>query len=344
MQLYKRGKYFWVRFTVRGRQYRESTKEVTKQAAGTKAVLIIERVTGGKPRPVAAGVPTLQEFADGWFAEWLSANARLEPKSRQYYEYGLFLLAGQKIMRMRLDEITSEDADMIQVDGSPSTHNNALRTLRRMLNLAAGRNPALIAKAPHIALLEENRRTLLVEPDAENKIADVLARARRKGSLETALYLILDAGARPKEIVSMRIEDVNFERGYVYVPKSKTRAGARYLPLTDRMKEKLSEQIGKRTEGWIFPSPRYAGQAIKRHALTAAWRRVCNAAGVPADLKLYSARHTFGTDAMTATKNPFLVMKAMGHTELSTTQRYQHHDIVELGAHMNARNRKRAAS
>ena len=345
MQLYKRGKTFWVRFTVNGKQYRESTKEVTKQAAGTKAVLIVERVMGGKPRPIAKGVPTLQEFAGEWFTEWLKTNARLESKTRQYYEYGLFLLAGQKIMRMRLDEITGEDADMIQVQGSPSTHNNALRTLRRMLNLAANRNPPLIVKAPHISLLEEKRRTLLVEPDAEKKIADELARAgRRHGSLKTAIYLILDAGARPKEIVEIKIEDVNFERGYIYIPKSKTRAGARYLPLTDRMKEKLFEQIGTRTEGWVFPSPRFAGQPIKRHALTSAWRKVCNAAGVPADLKLYCARHTFGTDAMTATKNPFLVMKALGHTELSTTQRYQHHDIVELGAHMNERNRKRAVN
>ena len=141
-----------------------------------------------------------------------------------------------------------------------------------MLNLAAKRG--LVTKAPAISLLEENRRTLLVEPDAEQRIADELTRpGRRRGSLKTALYMILDAGMRPKEICSMRIEDVNFERGFVYVPKSKTRAGARFLALTDRMKEKLFAQIGARTEGYVFPSPRFDGSPIKSQAWTAAWRK-----------------------------------------------------------------------
>ena len=343
MQLYKRGKYFWVRFTVNGKQYREGTKEVTKAAAGTRATEIINRVQGGKPRAAIHGAPTLAEFAGGWFTEWVKSNARLAFKSREYYLYGLLLLRNQKIMSMRIDAISAEDADMIRVAGSPSTHNTALRTLRRMLNLAAKRG--LVSKAPAISLLEESRRTLLVEPDAEQRIADELTRpGRRRGSLKTALYMILDAGMRPKEICSMRIEDVNFDRGFVYVPKSKTRAGARFLALTDRMKEKLFAQIGARTEGYVFPSPRFDGSPIKSQALTAAWRKACKAAGVSPDLKLYCARHTFGTDAMSASKNPFVVMKAMGHTELRTTERYQHHDILELGAQMNERNRKRAVN
>ena len=343
MQLYRRGKYFWVRFTVNGKRHQLGTKEVTKTAANARAMELYNRAKSGLPRVTIQRTPTLGEFAGGWFTEWIGSNARLAPKSRDYYLYGLRLLKGQRIMSMQLDAITTEDADMIGVDGSPSTHNNALRTLRRMLNLAAKRG--LIVKAPAIALLEENRRTLLVEPDAEQRIAAELTRAgRRHGSLQTALYLILDAGMRPKEICSMRIEDVNFERGFLYVPKSKTRAGARTLALTDRMKEKLFVQIGARTEGWIFPSKRRPGEPIKRHALTCSWRKVCAAAGVSPDLKLYCARHTFATDAMSATKNPFLVMKALGHTELSTTERYQHHDILDLGAHMNERNRKRAVN
>lgn len=343
MQLYKRGKYFWVRFTVDGIRHRVSTKEVTKTGAGARAVEIIQRVKdGAAPVHKRERVPTLAEFAAGWFDEWLRSNVRIADRTRDYYRYGLLLLKHQRVMGMRLDQITEEDADMIQIPNvSPSTHNNALRTLRRILHLAVRRN--LIDKAPRIRLLEENTRTALIEPPTEAKITALLDQGRRS-ALRTALCLMLDAGMRPFEVSRMKIEDVSFERGLVFVPKSKTRAGARYLPLTSRMKEKLFVQIGDRASGWVFPSHKCSreGEPITPRSLTAAWRKLCVEAGLPSDLKLYCARHTFATDAMTATKNPFLVMKALGHTELSTTQRYQHHDIVELGEHMNVRNARRA--
>jgi site-specific recombinase XerC len=44
---------------------------------------------------------------------------------------------------------------------------------------------------------------------------------------------------------------------------------------------------------------------------------------------------------MEATKNPFQVMRMLGHANLSTTRRYQHHDIAEVGSLMDARNELR---
>lgn len=343
MQLYKRGKYFWVRFTMNGIQHRVGTKEVTKTAAGARAMEIIQAFKEQR-KPVQVGrveVPLLREFATGWFSEWLKASSHIADGTREYYEYGLSLLKRQPIMSMVLDSITEEDADMIQTLHSASTHNCALRTLRRMLNLAARRG--LITKAPKIHLLNENRRTSLVEPEIEAKVAAELNRGRR-GALRTALYLMLDAGMRPIEIAYLKVEHVNFARGLIYVHKSKTPAGKRCLPLSDRLKRKLFAQIGDRTEGWVFPSPKHnrAGMPINSASLTSAWRVICKRVGIPPEVKLYCARHTFGTDAMDATKNAFLVMKALGHTELSTTERYQHHDIAQLGEQMNLRNERRA--
>jgi integrase len=91
------------------------------------------------------------------------------------------------------------------------------------------------------------------------------------------------------------------------VPESKTKAGARYAPMTNRLRRKLLEQIGAWTAGWLFPSPRYPGRPIQRQALTVAWRKAADKAGV--DVNLYCARHMFGPDVMEATKNQFQLMK-----------------------------------
>jgi integrase len=152
---------------------------------------------------------------------------------------------------------------------------------------------------------------------------------------------MLDCGMWPIEVVSLRIEDVDLLNGWLYVSRSKTQAGKRRLPLTDRTKAALFVSIGKRAGGWVFPSPRDPGMPIKAKSLSAAWRKAARKAGVSDDVDLYAARHVFGTDLMTATKNPFLVSRMMGHTDLAITSRYQHHEADGVAALMNQRNRER---
>jgi len=81
-------------------------------------------------------------------------------------------------------------------------------------------------------------------------------------------------------------------------------------------------------EGWVFPSKR----AKCGHLTTVArqFRDAREDAGLPSDLVLYRARHGFGTEMYRATKNLFAVMKAMGHAAITTTMKYQHHDIDEI--------------
>ena len=64
------------------------------------------------------------------------------------------------------------------------------------------------------------------------------------------------------------------------------------------------------------------------------WDLECggDSVGLPKDLVLYCARHGFGTEMYRATKNLFAVMNVMGHTAVSTTMKYQHQDIDEVGA------------
>jgi len=60
--------------------------------------------------------------------------------------------------------------------------------------------------------------------------------------------------------------------------------------------------------------------------------------GLPKKLVLYSARHTFATDMTEATGNLTKTQKALGHTSLSTTARYNHTRSADIAAIMDARN------
>jgi hypothetical protein len=55
---------------------------------------------------------------------------------------------------MRVNAITKDDADRLTFPGGPSNHNNALRTLRRMLGKAEEWN--VIKASPKIKLMQQH--------------------------------------------------------------------------------------------------------------------------------------------------------------------------------------------
>ena len=62
------------------------------------------------------------------------------------------------------------------------------------------------------------------------------------------------------------------------------------------------------------------------------FRTIARKLGIPDSLKLYCARHTFGTVAMAETKNPGLVKEVMGHESLDTTMGYLHPETSQIKA------------
>ncbi len=163
MVVFSRGKKFWCRFSHNGCQYRRPTGEKTKTAAMARAFEIYKAVCDGDPLPEKpVPVPTLKEFAEGYFTEWVKQSSKLKEKTRESYLYGLMLLRKQTIWAMRIDRIRTEDIDMISVPGSPSTHNCALRTLRRLLHIAESQEH--IRRVPKVHLLEEVVRSRMIDP------------------------------------------------------------------------------------------------------------------------------------------------------------------------------------
>ena len=112
--------------------------------------------------------------------------------------------------------------------------------------------------------------------------------------------------------------------------------------VVETLRRRVRAQAGhKRYDGtpWVFPSSR----AKKGHivGVSKAFREARVSAGLPDDLVLYSARHTFGTEFMEATKNLKLTMAAMGHVDVKTAMRYQHPETGQVRDIMNQRNSKR---
>ena len=89
----------------------------------------------------------------------------------------------------------------------------------------------------------------------------------------------------------------------------------------------LDQAIGTRTEGPMFLSP--SGRAWTVANLSRTYSRLRDLAGLPKDLVLYMARHECGTK-ICREKGIEYARRLLGHTNITTTQRYMHLDENEL--------------
>jgi integrase len=337
VELYRRGKTWWVTFYIENRRYRISTKHNKKSAAYEAAGKMMEMVCAAEPVVAPVQVPTLRELAEGRFSEWVNGSMRLKPKSKEYYLYGCDMLKATNLVNMRIDQITREDVDCLNVGGSASNENCARRTLRRMLRLAM--DWGLTDRICKVILLEEQGREATVDAIMEQAIQDTAG----GGVFQVAWPVSLDTGLRPKELASLLIPDIDFVRGVITVrrPTTKSPAGKREVAMSARVVGLLLAHLAGRSEGWAFLSPRYPGRHISAAALTQAFARARTRAGVKKEVKLYAARHTFGTDMMESLGNPAAVMKLMGHADLKTTMRYMHPKMTNVAEALDARNETR---
>jgi integrase len=350
MKLYRRGSVYWCDFTVAGTRYRVSTDESTKSAAQTAADnLRAKALQGAGLKPVP--VPLLKEWAKTFLGA-KKKQAGLSTETLDDYLYSWGLMEKQPIATIRLDRITTMDVQTIKIDGSNATHNHALRTLRCMLNMAVDqgiitrdRAPGM-PRFPKIELLEETRRQGNIGADDDRKIEQALNdRSAHFGSLRYAWPIHADAGLRPKEIVNLRIEDIDLLAvpPVLHIRKSKSRSSQRTLPITERMKAAIVHQMAGRSEGWLFPSNRRPGEHITREALTHAFANVRERADLAPNKVLYGARHTFGRDLMKRSRDPYLVAAAMGHADLSVGKWYQEVTVDEVAQAVSERNTERTA-
>lgn len=133
-----------------------------------------------------------------------------------------------------------------------------------------------------------------------------------------ALRLLLFTGARLSEILHLRWEHVDMERGLLLLPDSKT--GRKAITLNAPALAVLRSL--KRTGVFVIPS---ANPDMPRADLKKPWAAVIKAASLPS-LRIHDLRHSFASVGAGAGLGLPIVGKLLGHTQAATTQRYAHLD------------------
>jgi integrase/recombinase XerD len=138
------------------------------------------------------------------------------------------------------------------------------------------------------------------------------------------MRLMLEAGLRAGEVVSLRPEHLNMTTCKLMVREGKG-AKDRTLWINYDLRDSIGRWLERRPSSkWLFPTRN--GSKLDTRYLRAMVKKYAEKAGIPEweQISPHTLRHTFATDLYRETKNIRLVQKALGHSDLSTTMIYTH--------------------
>jgi len=167
---------------------------------------------------------------------------------------------------------------------------------------------------------------------AESERLLAAARSPRNRCLFAVMLL---AGLRSAEACALRIERIDLARGELLVFRGKG-GRDRLLPISARLAPLLREQIGTRTEGFVFPGRKpdlpLSTRAV-RHAVKTAARRagISRPAGSP-DISPHKLRHSFACRLVEKNVPLDAIRDLLGHSSLQVTSVYLHTNLDRLRA------------
>jgi integrase len=135
-----------------------------------------------------------------------------------------------------------------------------------------------------------------------------------------AIRLIMLTGARLREILNLRWDEVDLERGVLRLPDSKTGAKDIYLPTAALDIIKGLTRLG----AFVIAGESAGTKHEKPRAdLKRPWAAICKRAGVK-NARIHDLRHTFASTGVGDQMGLPVIGALLGHADSSTTQRYAH--------------------
>lgn len=272
---------------------------------------------------------TVADFAERWTER--HAKTRKKATSLRGDESLLRLYVLPALGNRKLQDVTRADVERLRdsLSDKQTTANRVLALLSAMFNKAeawgerdSGSNPCR-----HVERFAERRRERPLAPEEIGVLWRYLDRADRlqleKPAATLAIRLLLVTGCRLGEILTLRWEYLDLDRGVAELPSSKT--GAKTVPL-GRTGVELLKKAPQRS-AWVLPGAKSASPLVN---LEKPWRRIRKALRLE-DVRLHDLRHSFATQAIAAGLSLPKVGNLLGHKSVATTARYAHYLDEERG-------------
>jgi integrase len=324
--------------------------KIAAEAARTRAKVLLGAVAHGRDPALEKTrereTVTVGELGDQFIQQ--HAEKICKPKTQELYRALLKNVIKPAFGSTKADKLTRAAVAKLHTShgGSPTTANRAVTLLGGIYVFGSrvGAVPERFNPAEGVPRYKESSRERFLSSEELDRLGAALREAETiglpwtvdeagpkakhlpKGDRLTkvskyataAIRLLMLTGCRLREILHLRWEHVDFERGLLFLPDSKTGKKTIVLNAPALMVLNGLERVGP----YVVP-----GDDIEkpRSDLKRPWAAVAERAGL-AGLRLHDLRHTYASFGVGGGLGLPIIGKLLGHAQPATTARYAHLD------------------
>jgi len=253
-------------------------------------------------------------------------EVKLKPKSQEDYRRNIRLYIKPALGHMLVHQVTRQDVARLHhsLREKPYVGNRVISVLSKFFNWCEkfgyreeGKNPSR-----YIDKYKEKKRQRFLSKIEQERLNLALEQARSEGVIsEYAIYaiqLLCLTGARLGEILKLKWEYVNWEKGTLDLPDSKT--GEKSIYLNEAAKDTLAKIMRQVDNPYVICGAKRGEHIVN---LQKSWRRIRSMADLN-DVRLHDLRHTFASIAVSSGMSLPLIGALLGHSQPRTTARYAH--------------------
>lgn len=276
--------------------------------------------------------PTFSEFIHKNYLPYIGTYKRCVSADKTLLDNHLLPAFGRVVMSQITRYMVVEFLQSKVVAGyKPGYCNRFLVLLGYCFNLAEKWGVPDVKQNPvkGVALLKNTRRS---ERFLQSSELSALVNAIRESPNSLLQYFVpfaLLTGARKREILDARWEDINLVERVWRIPMTKSGKPltvpltAEAVDLLETLRQLLPNILQKEyvnNNEWVFPNPK-TGKPFQ--SIFNAWHTARKKAGL-ADLRIHDLRHSFASALVNHGVPIYDVQKLLGHQSVKTTERYSH--------------------
>jgi integrase len=296
----------------------------TTGAARTKAKDLRKQVDdGGDPRgefEELREAPTMATLIDRFIREHLPKKRASTVRS---YE-GLLNLHVKPFFgkHTKVADVGYSDINKLHLKitatGSAYVANRTVAVLSRMFSLAIRWGLRSDNPARGIERNPESKRKRYLSGEELGRLTAALAKQPDR-QFSNIVCLLMLTGARKGEVLSMRFDNLDLDRGIWSKPGSTTKQKTDHIvPLSAPVIQLLK---GIKTRGeYVFPGDAESGHVAD---IQKAWVRLCASTGI-SGVRIHDLRHSFASQLVNSGASLQLIGALLGHSNPITTARYSH--------------------
>jgi integrase len=299
-----------------GRKSRGFTRDMAKDALKSRLGDIaqghfnLEKVR--KPVPFSKMVEKYKEFTGGYKRGWATEKYIVEEFASLFSDTPL-----AQITTWQIEKWKAEACKRL----NPVTVNRRLTVIKHMFKKAIEwdllkSNPATSVKRFPVT----SERTRFLSQDEIQKLVAECEKQITSPWLLPVVTLALNTGMRQGELLKLKWENINLERGSITIIQSKT-LRPKTIAINDQAREALNwlQENGYGELLFMWPW----GDPIGKVTVYDAFKKACIASGIT-DFRFHDLRHTFASHLVMAGVDLVTVKELLGHKTIAMTNRYTH--------------------